>query len=143
MRDTTPDTPAVEVTLRVRYAETDAMGVVHHASYLVWLEQGRTELLRSRGTSYREIEARGFFIVLTDLQVRYLSPARYDDVVVVRTELAGLRSRQISFAYEVRLAEPGTPLLSARSEHICVGRATGRPTRLPATLLEVLYGGQL
>jgi acyl-CoA thioester hydrolase len=129
---------AIETTLRVRYAETDAMGVVHHASYIVWLEQGRTELLRAYGTSYRAIEASGFFVVLTELQARYQVAARYDDLVVVRTTLAGLRSRGISFAYELRLAEGGAPLLTARSEHIVVARATGRPTRLPADLLAAL-----
>jgi acyl-CoA thioester hydrolase len=130
-----PDSPSVEITLRARYAETDAMGVVHHASYIVWLEQGRTELLRALGTSYRAIEAAGFFVVLTDLRVRYLAAARYDDLVSVRATLAALRSRQISFAYELRMAETGARLLTARSEHIVVARASGRPTRLPPELM--------
>ena len=132
--------PSIEITLRVRYAETDAMGVVHHASYIVWLEQGRTELLRACGTSYRAIEASGFFVVLSDLRARYLAPAHYDDVVVVRAWLDGLRSRGLSFAYELRLAESGAPLLNARTEHIFVARATGRPTRVPAELLAQLQG---
>src|SRR2546426_9450607 len=95
---------SVEITLRVRYAETDAMGVAHHASYIIWLEQGRTELLRAHGASYREIEAAGFFVVLTDLQARYLAAARYDDLVIVRASLAELRSRGVRFVYELRLA---------------------------------------
>ena len=128
----------IETPVRVRYAETDAMGVAHHASYIVWLEQGRTELLRASGTSYRSIEAAGFFVVLTELQVRYLAPARSDDVVAVRVRLEGLRSRGLSFAYDLRLAETGAPLLTARTEHIFVARATGRPTRAPAELLELL-----
>lgn len=131
-------TPTVEIAIRARYAETDAMGVAHHTSYIVWLEAGRTELLRARGMSYREIEALGFFVVLTDLQVRYLSPARYDDLVLVRASLAELRSRQIAFSYELRLAEGGTPLVRARSEHTIVSRATGRPTRLPVQVLDAL-----
>jgi acyl-CoA thioester hydrolase len=125
----------VEITIRARYAETDAMGVVHHASYIVWLEQGRTELLRALGTSYRAIEAAGFFVVLTDLRVRYLAAARYDDLVSVRATLAALRSRQISFAYELRMAETGARLLTARSEHVVVSRETGRPARLPPELM--------
>jgi acyl-CoA thioester hydrolase len=132
--------PSIEITLRVRYAETDAMGVVHHASYIVWLEQGRTELLRACGTSYRAIEASGLFVVLTDLQARYLAPARYDDIVAVRVRLDGLRSRGLSFAYELRLAESGTQLLTARTDHIFVARATGRPTRAPAELMGLLQG---
>jgi acyl-CoA thioester hydrolase len=138
MAEPSRDIASVEITIRARYAETDAMGVVHHASYIVWLEQGRTELLRARGTSYRSVEAAGFFVVLTDLQVRYLAPARYDDLVVLRAALDGLRSRQISFAYDLRLAGTGTPLLTARSEHIIVSRETGRPTRLPPELLASL-----
>jgi acyl-CoA thioester hydrolase len=132
--------PSIEITLRVRYAETDAMGVAHHASYIVWLEQGRTELLRTCGTSYRAIEAAGFFVVLTDLQARYLASARYDDVVAVRVRIDGLRSRGMSFAYELRLAESGAPLLTARTEHVFVSRATGHPTRPPAELMELLQG---
>jgi acyl-CoA thioester hydrolase len=130
--------PSVEIELRVRYAETDAMGVAHHASYIVWLEQGRTELLRACGISYRTIEAAGYFVVLTDLQARYLAAARYDDVVIMRACLAGIRSRGISFAYELSLAESGVRLLTARTEHIFVARATGRPTRVPAELLKLL-----
>jgi acyl-CoA thioester hydrolase len=128
----------IEIAIRARYAETDAMGVVHHASYIVWLEQGRTELLRARGASYREIETAGYFVVLSDLRVRYHASARYDDLVLLRVALEGARSRQISFAYELRLAETGALLVSARSEHIIVSRATGRPTRLPPQLLAAL-----
>ena len=133
----TPDGQSIEVNLRVRYAETDAMGIVHHASYVVWLEQGRTELLRAHGSDYREIEASGIFIMITDLQLRYLAPARFDDWVIVRTALDELRSRKLSFIYELRLAETGAPLLTARSQHIFVARATGRPTRIPQALLEL------
>ncbi len=128
----------IETHLRVRYAETDAMGIVHHASYIVWLELGRTELLRSRGMSYREIEAHGYFVVLSELQVRYLAPARYDDPITVRTELAEVRSRQLSFTYHVRHAEETTPVLTARTDHIIVARSTGRPTRIPSFLLDLL-----
>ncbi|HEU5098184.1 MAG TPA: thioesterase family protein [Roseiflexaceae bacterium] len=138
MNKSSSEGTSIEITLRARYAETDAMGVVHHASYIVWLEQGRTELLRARGTSYREIEAAGYFVVLSDLQVRYHASARYDDLVSLRTTLVGARSRQISFAYGLRLGETGALLVSARSEHIVVSRATGRPARLPLDLLAAL-----
>jgi acyl-CoA thioester hydrolase len=130
--------PSTEITIRARYAETDAMGVVHHASYVVWLEQGRTELLRALGVSYRAIEASGFFVVLSDLRVRYHASARYDDLVLLRATLHGARSRQLSFDYKLRLGTTGALLVSARSEHIVVSRATGRPTRLPPELLVAL-----
>jgi acyl-CoA thioester hydrolase len=137
--DLTPsEAPSTEITIRARYAETDAMGVVHHASYIVWLEQGRTELLRALGVPYRELEATGFFVVLSDLRVRYHAAARYDDLVLLRAILDGRRSRQLSFAYELRLGATGALLVTARSEHIVVSRATGRPTRLPPELLAAL-----
>lgn len=129
--------PFNEIRLRARYAETDAMGVVHHASYIAWLEQGRVELLRAHGSDYRAIEAGGIFIMLTDLQLRYLAPARFDDIVIVRTELDELRSRKLSFGYELRLAETGALLATARSQHIFVARDTGRPTRIPTDLLDL------
>ena len=130
--------PSTEITIRARYAETDAMGVVHHASYVIWLEQGRSELLRALGVSYREIEAAGFFVVLSDLRVRYHASARYDDLVLLRATLDGLRSRQLSFAYQLRLGATGALLVTARSEHIVIARDTGKPTHLPPELLAVL-----
>ena len=138
MDESLSEGPSIEITIRARYAETDAMGVVHHASYVVWLEQGRTELLRALGVSYREIEATGLFVVLSDLRVRYHAAARYDDLVLLRAILDGRRSRQLSFAYELRLGATGALLVTARSEHIVVSRATGRPTRLPPELLAAL-----
>src|SRR5215207_3003017 len=127
MAEISRDNHSTEISIRARYAETDAMGVVHHASYVVWLEQGRTELLRALGVSYRQIEAAGFFVVLSDLQVRYHASARYDDLVLLHVTLDGIRSRQMSFAYQLRLAETGVLLVTARSEHIVVSRATGKP----------------
>jgi acyl-CoA thioester hydrolase len=140
MAEATRETFATEIVLRARYAETDAMGVVHHASYVVWLEQGRTELLRSVNLPYTLIEQAGLFVVLTDLQVRYHAPARYDDEVVVRAELDTLRSRQLGFAYRLHMLATGAPLITARSEHVVVSRASGRPTRLPPELLAMLRG---
>lgn len=119
------------------------MGLVHHASYVIWLEQGRTELLRASGVPYRTIEERGYFVVLSDLHLRYLGSARYDDLVVVQARLADVRSRQVIFEYALRLAATGAPLISARSEHIVVDRTTGRPARFPPDLLEALRRGSL
>src|ERR1041385_5691315 len=74
-----------ETTIRVRYAETDRMGLLHHANYLVYFEQARTELLRSQGGNYKELEDRGFFLVISKVEVKYRSPAHYDDVLTIRT----------------------------------------------------------
>ncbi|MBC8078294.1 MAG: acyl-CoA thioesterase [Chloroflexales bacterium] len=122
-------------TLRARYAETDAQGIVHHSSYIVWFELGRVELLRAHGISYRAMEAQGLAIVVSELAARYHAPARYDDLVQVQTALALVRSRQVAFNYRLSLADTGALLVTGRSTHIVVDKATGRPTRLPADLL--------
>jgi len=90
-----------DVTIRVRYAEVDRMGFLHHSNYLVYFEQGRTELLRQMGFSYRDMEDQGFLLVLTKVQVRYRRPARYDDLLTVRTIVARTTSVKIEHKYEV------------------------------------------
>ncbi len=128
--------PASVVTnVRVRYAETDAQGVAHHSSYVVWFELGRSELLRAQGQSYREMEAAGYLIVVTDLSIRYLAAARYDDLLLITTTLEELRSRTLTFHYELRLAENAQLLATGRSAHVVLDRARGRPVRIPPTLL--------
>lgn len=127
-------------TIRARYAETDAQGVVHHSSYIVWFELGRVELLRAYGISYRALEAQGLAIVVSELAARYHAPARFDDLVQVQTTLALVRSRQVAFDYRLSLAEAGALLVTGRSTHIVVDKATGRPTRLPADLLTRMGG---
>jgi acyl-CoA thioester hydrolase len=124
--------------LRVRYAETDAMGVVHHAAYVPWLEVGRVNLLRAAGAPYGDIEARGLLVVLSDLQVRYRSPARFDDLIEVQTTLIALKSRQLAFRYRVVLHETGTTCVEGMTSHIVVQRATMKPVLLPADLHELL-----
>lgn len=126
-------------TLRVRYAETDAMGVVHHAAYVPWLEVGRVNLLRAAGCPYGNIEARGLLVVLSDLQVRYRSPARFDDEVVIETQLTTLKSRQIAFRYRALLAANAMILVEGQTSHIVVLRATMKPTVLPVDLSTLLH----
>jgi acyl-CoA thioester hydrolase len=125
-------------TLRVRYAETDAMGVVHHAAYVPWFEVGRVNLLRAAGCPYGDIEARGLLVVLSDLQVRYRLPARFDDEVVIETQLITLKSRQIAFRYRALLAATATILVEGQTNHIVVLRATMKPTVLPVDLSTLL-----
>jgi len=120
-----------EITIRVRYAETDRMGLLHHANYLVYFEQGRTELLRSLGLSYRDLEDQGFLLVLTKCEVRYRWPARYDDLLTLRTTVVKTTAVRIDHRYELlcdgRLLAEGTTTLA------CVGR-DGRPQALPEAL---------
>jgi acyl-CoA thioester hydrolase len=124
-------------TVRVNYSETDQMGVVYHARHLVWLDIARTEHLRQAGYSYRDLEAEGIRLVVTDLRVRYLRPARYDDVVRVRCRVSEAGSRRIVFAYELELAENGTRIGEAETTLICLDR-NRRLARLPPKVLQAL-----
>src|SRR5262249_14719466 len=106
-----------EITIRVRYAETDRMGLLHHANYLVYFEQGRTELLRSQGLAYKELEDQGYLLVLTKAEVKYRSPARYDDLLTLRTTVVRTTTVRVDHRYEllrdgVLLAEGSTTLAS-------------------------------
>ena len=120
-----------EVAIRVRYAETDRMGLLHHANYLVYFEQGRTELLRSRGLTYKELEDQGFLLVLTKVEVRYRSPARYDDLLTLKTSVVRTTAVRIDHRYE--LFRDGTLLAEGSSTLACVDR-DGRLQELPAFL---------
>ena len=117
--------------LRVRYAETDRMGLLHHANYLVYFEQGRTELLRAQGFAYRDLEDQGFLLVLTRVQVRYRRPARYDDVVTLRTTVIRTTSVKIEHRYE--LFCKGELLAEGETTLGCIDK-TGRPQMLPESL---------
>jgi acyl-CoA thioester hydrolase len=90
-----------EAEIRVRYAETDQMGIVHHSNYLIWFESGRSDLCRQKGFSYKEMEAENSLLVVAEARVRYKSPAHYDDLLTIRTRVAEIRSRSIRFEYEV------------------------------------------
>lgn len=90
-----------EIQVRVRYAETDQMGVLHHANYLVYFEQARTELLRQQGRTYRDMEAEGFFLVIAKAEVKYRSPARYDDLLTIRTTVTRTSPVRLEHRYEV------------------------------------------
>jgi acyl-CoA thioester hydrolase len=120
-----------ELTIRVRYAETDRMGLLHHANYLIYFEQARTELLRSRGVAYRQLEDEGFLLVITKAQVTYRQPVRYDDLVTVRTFVERTTSVRIDHRYEV--LRDGTLVAEGATTLACVDR-TGRPQALPELL---------
>ena len=126
-----------ELEIRVRYAETDQMGVAHHASYLVWFEAGRTEFIRERGRSYAQIEADGWLLVVVEARCRYLRPARYDDLLVVRTRLGQAGPASLGFDYELVRKEDGALLARGATVHAAVDR-TGRPRRVPADLRRIL-----
>lgn len=120
-----------EIEIRVRYQETDGQGRVHHANYLTWFEQGRVELLRSMGTSYRELEQAGVMLVVSQMNVRYFLPAFFDDLLQLRTVATRAKGARIEHEYQIRR---GAELLAeADSTIACIDR-TGRVTRLPEWL---------
>ena len=120
-----------EITIRVRYAETDRMGLLHHANYLVYFEQGRVELLRALGRSYKDLEDQGYLMVLTKIEVRYRRPVRYDDVVTVRTSVVRTTAVRIDHRYEV--LRDGLLVAEGASTLACVDRE-GNPQALPECL---------
>ncbi len=126
-----------ETTLRVRYGETDQMGYVYYGDYAEFLEVGRVEALRSLGFPYRRLEEEGVMLPVHDLAVKYHRPARYDDLVMVRTTINALPSVRIVFTYELR-NERGELLTEASTTLVFVDRATMRPARAPQALLEAL-----
>ena len=117
-----------EIQIRVRYAETDRMGLLHHANYLVYFEQARTELLRDLGATYKDMEDKGFLLVLTRVEVRYRKPAYYDDVLSVRTLVERATSVRIDHRYEVR--RDGDLVAEGSTTLACVDR-TGQIQALP------------
>lgn len=132
--------PPHESRLRVRYAETDQMGVVYHSNYLVWMEIGRVELVRSRGCNYKELEQEGLFLSVVAVACRYLYPARYDEEIVVETRIVRANPRMVEFGYRIRTAEGARLLAEASSKHVWLNREW-RPTRLPERYRELLRVG--
>jgi acyl-CoA thioester hydrolase len=126
-----------DVTFHVRYAETDMMGVVHHSAYVVYFEEGRSELSRRHGVPYAALENMGYTLALSEVRLRYLAPAKYDDQVTVRTWIEKIRSRGLTFGYEVRHADTGQLLVTGCTEHICVDRS-GQARRIPVQWLDPL-----
>jgi acyl-CoA thioester hydrolase len=121
------------VRLRARYAETDQMGIVHHAVYPVWFEAARTELARALGTPYTEWEAQGIYLMLSDLSCRYRRAARYDEQITVWAWVVEAASRRVVFGYRVE-GPDGAVLAEGTTRHLVVDRRTGRPTVLPEPL---------
>ena len=130
--------PAVnETRLRVRYAETDQMGVVYHSNHFIWFEIGRVELLRQLGFSYREMENEDrCYIAVVDARCRYRAPARYDDEIIVRTYLKNVRDSVIHFAYELLRAADSMLLAEGETTHV-VTDAQMKSTELPSKYLDV------
>lgn len=126
-------TTALDLT--VRYAETDAQGVVHHSNYLVWFEEGRSDFLRQNGLNYTDFEKAGFFIVVAEAETRYRSPAFYEDTLIIETTLDRHKGKLMKFSY--RVLRDGELLATGRTTHIVLDAAR-RPAALPPELMRQL-----
>ena len=129
-------TKTCESRFRVRYAETDQMGMVYYANYLIWMEVGRSDLCRECGFSYRDLEREEqAFLAVAEANCRYRAPARYDDEIVVETELTRVKSRVVEFSYRIKC---GTKLLAeGRTVHVVIG-TDGKPRAMPDRYLDLL-----
>ena len=128
-------------TLRVRYAETDQMGVVYYANYFVWFEIGRTDFCRQHGFAYKEMEQQdGLYIIVAEARCRYKAPARYDDELVIRTCLRAVRRRVLVFGYEVRHLDTDEILAEGETVHFITDR-DGRPRSLPDKYRDLFLAG--
>lgn len=122
---------------RVRYAETDQMGVAYHANYLIWCEIGRTDYIRQQQLSYAQMERDGMLLAVSEANVRFHASARYDDLVRVETTLASVKSRSLTFDYLISNADTGERLATARTSLVSIN-AAGRPVAMPVAMRSVL-----
>lgn len=128
--------------LRVRYAETDQMGIVYYANYLVWFEIGRTDFCRQHGFTYREMEQQdGLYIIVAEAKCRYKAPARYDDDILVRTSLRSVRRRVLVFSYEIYRKAGDEILAEGETVHVITDR-DGRPRALPEKYRKLFLGAK-
>jgi len=132
-----------ETRVRVRYAETDQAGVVYHSNFLIWFEVGRVELCRDHGFNYRDMESETeTFLPVTEAHVKYRSPARYDDEIIVRTRVIHARTRSVHFAYEVLRASDGRLLAEGETRHIVMNKQ-GRTKSFPPKYAELMKGAKV
>lgn len=128
-----------ETMLRVRYQETDAMGVAHHAAYFAWFELGRSDLIRSAGRSYAEFEKEGLFLPVVEANARYHAPARYDEMLRLETSVLRLDRVRITFGYTLYGATEGEMRAEGATRHALIDREN-RPVRIPDWIRELLGG---
>jgi len=123
----------------VRFAETDLMGIAHHSSYVIYLEEGRIDFTRQIDAPYADLEAEGYSLAVSKLSIRYGAPARFDQVIVVRTWIEEAKSRMVTFGYELVEQESKTTLCTANVRLICVDK-TGQVKRIPESWLKIMQG---
>ena len=124
------DRTVAETTLYVRYAETDAMGIIHHASYIIYFEEGRSNYIRQRGNDYASFERSGYYLTVSEINARYIKPARYGQQITIRCWITEMKSRGLAFAYQIVDAPSHDILVEGSSKHICITHE-GQVARLP------------
>jgi len=129
----------VDVETRVRYAETDQMGVAYYANYLIWFEIGRSEFCRRKGFSYADLEATGYKLVVTDAYCKYRNAARYDETIMIRTWLQGMNKRMITFGYQILRPEKNEVVAEGETRHLSLD-SKGKPKSLPEEFSKRLAG---
>ena len=125
----------VDVPLRVRYADTDMMGIVYYGAYPVYLEVARNEYMREKGLTYRKLEEMGYRLVVSAIEIKYYNPAVYDDLLLVRTSVTDIQSRGVTFDYTI--LKEGVTVVRGHTKHICLNSGR-KPTRIPLSLVQVL-----
>ena len=129
----------VDFEIRVRYAETDQMGIAYYANYLAWFEVGRTEFCREKGFCYADLEALGYRLVVTDVHCRYRNSVRYDEIIRVRTSLKGMKRRMISFGYKILRQNKEEVIAEGETSHLCLD-SNGKPKSMPEAFALKLTG---
>ena len=129
-----------ENSFHVRYAETDAMGITHHANYIVYFEEARSHYSRTRGASYADYERSGYWLTVAEVHARYLFPTRYAQPITARCWIEDLRSRTITFGYEIVDAETGQVCVTGYSKHVCINH-DGRVSKIPESWLAAMQPG--
>jgi acyl-CoA thioester hydrolase len=129
------DIELINVAIRVRYADTDKMGIVYHGTYPVYFEVGRSEYIRKKGFTYRDFEEMGYQLVVVGLEAKYYGSATYDDLITVKTGISELKSRGLTFHYEIY--KNGNMIVEGKTKHICLN-AGKKPVVIPSPLFEIL-----
>ena len=137
--DQSTDRLITETTFYVRYYETDQMGIVHHSNYIRWMEEGRSDYMRQRDVNYAEVEKHGHALAVTDVHTRYYAPAHYGERVTVRTWVEALRSRALTFGYEIIEAETARRLVTGEVQLMLIDRA-GRVVTFSTEMKTALLG---
>lgn len=133
------DLEFVEIPIRIRYADTDQMGIVYYGNYPAFFEVGRSEYMRQKGYPYRDVEDMGYYFVVVGLEAKYYSNATYDDVVIVKTRITELKSRGITFHYVV--TRDGALVVEGSTKHICVN-SNKKPVTIPQKIIEIFRDGR-